>query len=60
MDWLLVVRDSVMAQRLVELFNAKVPIGTAVRYYPLAGNPEHIETQTRSEAWLSASGHGLG
>jgi NTP pyrophosphatase (non-canonical NTP hydrolase) len=39
-----------------EQFNALVPVGSAVRYYPLAGEPQHRDTKTRSEAW--ELGHG--
>lgn len=37
-------------------WNARVPIGTAVRYFPVRGLFEHIETRTRSVAW--ELGHG--
>lgn len=37
-------------------FNKHVPVGTPVRYYPIIGGAEFIETRTRSEAWNL--GHG--
>jgi hypothetical protein len=40
----------------VQQWNALVPIGTEVRYYPLAMESEHSVTKTRSEAWIL--GHG--
>lgn len=39
-----------------EAFNAKHPVGTACRYYPVAGDRTHDKTKTRSEAW--PLGHG--
>ncbi|MFC5525251.1 hypothetical protein ACFPPA_05790 [Rhodanobacter ginsengisoli] len=39
-----------------EAFTAKYPVGTACRYYPIAGSAKHRKTKTRSEAW--ALGHG--
>lgn len=39
-----------------ESFNQLFPVGTAVRYYPVAGRSEFIETQTRSECWSLGSG----
>lgn len=40
----------------VDAFNDTYAIGTACRYYPVAGDSEHLKTRTRSEAW--ALGHG--
>ena len=40
----------------VESFNEKYPIGTPVRYWPVKGFDDHLDTVTRSEAW--ALGHG--
>ena len=37
-------------------FNNKFPVGTPVRYHPVIGQPEYIETETRSEAWTLDSG----
>jgi hypothetical protein len=37
-------------------FNAMHAVGTAVRYYPIAGEGDFIETRTRSPAWTL--GHG--
>ena len=39
-----------------EEFNIKYPIETKVIYHPVIGEPEGIETETRSEAW--ELGHG--
>lgn len=43
-------------ERECELWNRGCPIGTAVVYHPVIGEPEGIETRTRSEAWV-LSGH---
>lgn len=40
----------------VDQFNARVPVGTAVHYFPFLGDSEYRETRTRSQAW--ALGHG--
>jgi len=37
-------------------FNAETPIGTAVRYYPVAGQSDYHLAKTRSEAWELGSG----
>jgi len=37
-------------------WNNNYPIGTKVRYYSIIGEPEYIETETRSEAWEFPSG----
>ena len=37
-------------------FSKRYPVGTACRYYPIAGDSEHRKTTIRSEAW--ALGHG--
>ena len=39
-----------------EAFSTRYPVGTPCRYYPIAGEREHLKTKTRSEAW--ALGHG--
>lgn len=39
-----------------DAFNDTFAIGTACRYYPVAGESKHRKTVTRSEAW--ALGHG--
>lgn len=39
-----------------EAWNDTYAIGTPCRYYPIAGDSNHIKTKTRSEAW--ALGHG--
>jgi hypothetical protein len=39
-----------------EKFNAKHPVGTPCRYFPIKGEPDFVETKTRSEAW--ELGHG--
>ena len=40
------------AQRIVYGFNAESRLGRRVRYYPVAGKPEHKLSRIRSEAWL--------
>ncbi len=40
----------------VNAFNAVVPVGTAVRYYSVIGQPENVSTRTRTEAWRLPSG----
>ena len=35
----------------VEQVAEKFPIGTPVRFYPVAGRPEFKETKIRSEPW---------
>lgn len=35
----------------VEQFNRLIPIGTPVRYYPMAGESEYRDSKTRSVAW---------
>lgn len=40
----------------VEAFNGTHAVGTPCRYYPIAGDSNHMKTKTRSEAW--ALGHG--
>ncbi|MDR2220993.1 MAG: hypothetical protein LBE24_10530 [Methylobacillus sp.] len=37
-------------------WNARYPIGTLVRYYPIIGEDKCIKSKTRSEAW--ELGHG--
>lgn len=37
-------------------FNNKYPVGTPVRYHPVIGQPEYVETETRSEAWTLGNG----
>jgi len=34
-----------------EDWNASVPIGTRVHYYPLRGEADYLDTHTRSVAW---------
>lgn len=41
----------------VQDFNAKYPIGSTVNYHPVINQPEHFETETRSAAWETSSGH---
>ena len=40
--------------RDAEQWNAAYPEGTAVRYFPIRGDFDHVETRTRSEAWTVA------
>lgn len=44
------------AQNALHNWNATVPEGTAVRYYPISGEDSFVETVTRSEAWMLGSG----
>jgi hypothetical protein len=37
-------------------FNARYAVGSACRYYPIAGDSAHRMTKTRSEAWTLAHG----
>ncbi|MBK6942054.1 MAG: hypothetical protein IPH13_17890 [Planctomycetes bacterium] len=37
-------------------FNKRIPVGTPVRYYPVADRSEFIETKTRSDAWALGDG----
>jgi len=39
-----------------EEWNARYPVGTAVLYFPIQGDKEHVLTETRSQAWNL--GHG--
>lgn len=32
-------------------FNQRYGVGTSVNYHPIIGQPEHVKTRTRSEAW---------
>lgn len=38
-------------------WNDRYPPGTPVRYWPVRGRDENIETRTRSQAWTLGSGH---
>ena len=38
-------------------FNELHPVGTAFRYYPVAGQTEYERTETRSMAWELGDGH---
>ncbi len=40
----------------MEEWNLRYPIGTPVRYHPIIGDPEYMESKTRSVAWNL--GHG--
>ena len=40
----------------VDAFNAIVPVGTNVLYFPVIGQPECVSTHTRSEAWALPHG----
>jgi hypothetical protein len=40
-------------------WNLAHPPGTYVRYWPVMGADEYVETQTRSSAWETGSGAGL-
>ena len=39
-----------------EAFNQQHEVGTAFRYYPVAGRADFTETRTRSEAWTLGGG----
>jgi hypothetical protein len=43
-------------ERRAAEFNAAHPVGTQVRYYPLIGEGEFVETKTRSPAWSLGCG----
>jgi len=47
---------SIEPDMTAEAFTAKYPVGTACRYYPIAGDSTHDKTHIRSEAWRL--GHG--
>lgn len=38
-------------------FNKLHAVGTAFKYYPIAGVTEFVETKTRSECWELGDGH---
>ena len=38
-------------------FNELYPIGTAFRFYLVAGSKEFVETKTRSACWELGDGH---
>jgi hypothetical protein len=38
-------------------WNDRFPVGTAVRYWPISGQPETVVSKTRSPAWELGSGH---
>jgi len=40
-----------------EEWNELYPVGTRVRYYPVADEPGYVDTHTRSVAWTLGSGH---
>lgn len=52
---------SVMTKRCCQAddWNARYPVGTRVRYFPIAGEPAYEETCTRSKAWQLGSGHSV-
>jgi hypothetical protein len=37
-------------------FNARYPVGSLVRYFPVKGDPTFEPTATRSEAWELGNG----
>ena len=45
-----------MSKMNAQEWNKQFPIGTAVLYHPIIGEPECEESKTRSEAW--ELGHG--
>jgi hypothetical protein len=40
-------------------FNARYPVGTLVRYFPVKGQPQFEATKTRSEAWELGGGQAV-
>lgn len=40
-------------------WNKKNPIGTKVKYWPVADSPEYKDSETRSEAWSLGDGHAV-
>lgn len=44
---------------LVALWNKHVPIGTKVKYYPIAGEEKYICEETRTPAWILSNGEAL-
>ena len=40
-------------------WNARYPVGTAVRYFPRIGGADFVEALTRSEAWELGDGTGI-
>ena len=40
-----------------EEFNNRYSVGTSVNYHSIIGDPAHVKTVTRSEAWELGSGH---
>jgi len=37
-------------------WNRRFPVGTPVRYFPARNRFDHLETQTRSDAWTLGGG----
>lgn len=42
-----------------EEWNEAYPPGTPVRYWPIKGDDEHLDTKTRSQAWTLAHGESV-
>jgi hypothetical protein len=40
-------------------WNSQHAVGTRVRYYPVAGEPGHLDTSTRSAAWPLGDGRAV-
>lgn len=47
------------AEKRAAQFNDKHPEGTAVRYFPISGRPEFIESKTRGQAWALYCGEAV-
>ena len=50
------MKELAITNMTVDEWNAEVPIGTRVHFYPVAGESTFEDTRTRSKAW--ALGHG--
>ena len=49
-------RKNNILKLLVALWNKHVPIGTKVKYYPIAGEKGYICEETRTPAWILSNG----
>lgn len=45
-----------LGEKRAAAWNVSNPIGTPVRYWPVLGDPHHVESKTRSEAWVLGDG----
>lgn len=44
-------RNAAQVAEQIEAFNKACPVGTRVRYFPILGQSDSIESKTSSEAW---------